>query len=118
MIELNFEKYNTDDHWLKWINIYFKNGLIYNKLDQYIIDNKMDIIRIDDLHIDYDFSTITREAYFQEGKLHNLDGYAFKYNDLEEYWINDQLLSFEQWKNNPERIKLLRKNKFKAICKI
>lgn len=117
MIILDFEKYSTDDFNLKSIIIYFKNGLIYYKLDQWVIDNRFDIVRIDDLRIDYMFNVIDRIVFLKNGKLHNYDGFAFKYNGSDEYYINDQELSFEQWKLNPERIKAIRKNKFKVLCK-
>ena len=50
------------------------------------------------------------EEYYIENKLHRLDGPARMWvNNYEEYWINHEPLSKEEFESHPERLKFLGK---------
>ena len=50
------------------------------------------------------------KAYWIEGKIHRIDGPAVIYSDFEEqYWINHEQLSKEEFELHPERLKFLDK---------
>ena len=56
-------------------------------------------------------------SYYIEGKCHRLDGPATIYSDgKEEYWINDEYLTKEEFQKHLERLKYL--NKEYLICLI
>jgi len=50
------------------------------------------------------------KVYYIEGKIHRLDGPAVMWaNGEEEYWINGEELSKEEFEKHPERLKFLGK---------
>ena len=87
----------------------------YNDLDKY--DNYGDIYyyKKDSYisHNPYGFAYITKngyKAYLIENKIHRLDGPAVIYpNGEEEYYINNEYLTLEEFEKHPERLKYLGK---------
>ena len=65
------------------------------------------------VHNPYGPAVINRVGYKEyaiDGKLHRLDGPAVIFaNDEEEYWINHEQLSKEEFEVHPERLKFLGK---------
>ena len=65
-------------------------------------------------HNPYGFAYITKngyKAYFIENKIHRLDGPAITYQDgEEEYYINNEYLTKEEFEIHPERLKFLGKD--------
>ena len=88
----------------------------YKDLDKYKYDNG-DILyfkkNTDIVHNPYGAAIICKDGvkfYCIEDKAHRLDGPAvIRSNGLEEYWINNEYLTKEEFEVHPDRLKYLGK---------
>ena len=84
---------------------------IYNIINGDVIEKRY---YIEYIKITHQYGRID-EYYLDYCNLHNIDNYAFKYNNLVYYYINGQFLNYEDWLVKSKHLK--RKDKLKEIIK-